>query len=397
MRKGVQTTTKRGCIPPRHEIRHILTVSVLTICMAAGAAFAQPPQPEQEQEQQQEEQREQKQQAAAEQVEAGRETLRTATRRNVLARTLEQLHKQVQETEEMLRRQEGGPSELRQVLRAELQTLDELIAVVEDRLQNLGPAEPYADQPGEPAGQAQRRRENQRWRQEVNESIELIRQELAEIQELREHEDNRWNEVHENFRTMRERASAFKQHLRATAEKLERVRAEQREMGERHAEWMRRQQQQRDELIQQHEELRTQTCHMEEQSRALAEQHTEWMHQQQEQRDELVRQHEELRTQTCHTDERVSALKEHCSATSEELRRAVEQLHTDLQRMGQTVGRTEQERLEANSGLQEQVEQLGKCTQQLREELARTQGALQMLLAEANRSTVGSAGLSWAW
>jgi chromosome segregation ATPase len=186
-----------------------------------------------------------------------------------------------------------------------------------------------------------------RWRREVNENMELIRGELAEIQELREYEDNRWNEVHVNLRDMRKQAQAFKQHLLAAAKEFENVRAEQQEMGE----WKRK----------------------------------------------CTQQQEELRTQIGRMDERMGALKEHCGATSEKLRREVEQLHTDLQRMGRSIGRMEQERLETESGLKQQVEQLGQCTQQLREELARTQGALQMLLAEANRSTVGSAGLSWAW
>jgi chromosome segregation ATPase len=91
------------------------------------------------------------------------------------------------------------------------------------------------------------------------------------------------------------------------------------------------------------------------------------------------------------------ALKEHFGATSEAVSRKVDELCTDLQRLGQTIGRLERERLDAQKTLKNEVNQLRQGTQQLSEELARTQGALQMLLAEANQSTVGSAGLSWAW
>mgnify|MGYP001133345261 CR=1 FL=1 len=378
MRKGVHTAT-HGSTNLQFLLRYLFLAGVLLIWTAAGTALAQesadtpeqepPAEPEAvapagEEAAQVDEQTQWEQQwhERAEDLTRRRDEL-AETARNLEAefQTLEreqderrgQLRDQLRTIQAQMREVDGQwldlqRERLRMNYRRELEALEQ----GHRQRQPRGPRTPR------PRPVPERM---DRWRREVNENIDLIRQELAEIQKLRENEDNRWNEVHVNLRDMREHAQAFRRHLGATAEELEEVRAEQRELGERQA-----------------------RCA--EQRQEMSERQTQCAQQQQ-----------ELCAQIRAMDERMSALKQHCGATSEKLRRQVEQLCTDLQRMGQSVGRMEQERLETESGLKKQVEQLGQCTQQLREELARTQGALQMLLAEANRSTVGSAGLSWAW
>jgi hypothetical protein len=79
------------------------------------------------------------------------------------------------------------------------------------------------------------------------------------------------------------------------------------------------------------------------------------------------------------------------------LRQEVDRLRTDLQRMGQTVGRVEQERLNAQVGLQNEVQRLRDQVSNLRGNLMQMQGVVSAMLAQSGRSTVGSAGYTWGW
>jgi hypothetical protein len=67
--------------------------------------------------------------------------------------------------------------------------------------------------------------------------------------------------------------------------------------------------------------------------------------------------------------------------------REISVVRTDLQRMGQTLGRIEQERLKAETSLTTSVGELRSQVQQL----SQIQHELDLALLQAHRSTVGSA------
>jgi chromosome segregation ATPase len=114
-------------------------------------------------------------------------------------------------------------------------------------------------------------------------------------------------------------------------------------------------------------------------------------------RAESLRQQEELRNQIRILDERLRTAGERAGAGTEAFRKELDTLRTDMQRMGQTIGRLERERLDAQMSLQSQVQQLERQVSDLRKDVALVQGTLNMMLSQMGRSTVGSAGCPWGW
>jgi hypothetical protein len=96
-------------------------------------------------------------------------------------------------------------------------------------------------------------------------------------------------------------------------------------------------------------------------------------------------------------EEQLSALRERAGTEAAGYGRTIEELRNELQRMGQTLGRVERERLDTQTGLQNDVQRLRQRMFEMRNDLIRMQGAIDTLLTEFGRSTVGSAGYVWGW
>jgi chromosome segregation ATPase len=108
------------------------------------------------------------------------------------------------------------------------------------------------------------------------------------------------------------------------------------------------------------------------------------------------RQQEEIRNQVRGLDERLKAA-ERTITEAESLRRELNGLRLDVQRLGQTMARLERERLDAQASLQVRVRQLDSQVCELRKDVATVQGSLNMMLSQMGRSTVGTAGCTWGW
>jgi len=185
------------------------------------------------------------------------------------------------------------------------------------------------------------------WRREMMENVEGIRQEIREIQEQREQEGTRWQDVRERLGAMKERLGV---------------------------------------LVQRVEEIEVATAQAREKQQALAERQAQ-----------SARKQEELGTQVNQMAEQQKAFKQRSGEMAAQFRQEIDRLCTDLQRMGQTVGRIEQDRIKAEEGLKTQIGQLGNEVQALQTDQARTQNAVNWMLSQSDRSTVGSAGRSWGW
>jgi len=96
-------------------------------------------------------------------------------------------------------------------------------------------------------------------------------------------------------------------------------------------------------------------------------------------------------------EEQLNVLRERAGTETAGYGRNLEQLRVELQRMGQTVGRIEQERLSSYSGVTTNVDQLRQQVCDLRADVLRMQGTVDALLGQAGRSTVGSGGYTWGW
>ncbi len=96
-------------------------------------------------------------------------------------------------------------------------------------------------------------------------------------------------------------------------------------------------------------------------------------------------------------EEQLNAFRERVGNQTAEHSRAVDELRNDLHRMGQVLGRIEQERADAQTDLKDEVQKLRQQVSELRTELTRTQGIVNMMFSECDRSTVGSAGRIWGW
>lgn len=112
---------------------------------------------------------------------------------------------------------------------------------------------------------------------------------------------------------------------------------------------------------------------------------------------ESMRQQEELRNQMRGLEERLKVATERTGTGTEASRRELDGLRADLQRMGQTIGRLERERLDAQVALKGKMQQLESQMSELGKDLSLVQGSLNMLLSQMGRSTVGSAGSPWGW
>jgi chromosome segregation ATPase len=103
--------------------------------------------------------------------------------------------------------------------------------------------------------------------------------------------------------------------------------------------------------------------------------------------DALLQQLDSFRGEVRRAGEQMKALAAQADTTRESVSREISVVRTDLQRMGQTLGRIEQERLKAQTSLTTSVEELQGQVRQL----SQIQHELDLALLQAHRSTVGSA------
>jgi chromosome segregation ATPase len=138
---------------------------------------------------------------------------------------------------------------------------------------------------------------------------------------------------------------------------------------------------------------------MEQRARAASEESARSAEQQRREqlRSELAQQQENLRREIQSLNEQLRTATERATVGTGALRQEVDRLRTDLQRMGQTVGRIERERLDAQVALEDNVQQLRDHIGDLRGNQMQMQGVLSAMLAQSGRSTVGSAGYTWGW
>lgn len=112
------------------------------------------------------------------------------------------------------------------------------------------------------------------------------------------------------------------------------------------------------------------------------------------QSDSLLPQLESLRAEIRRAGEQMKAIIAQTDASREGVRREIAAVSKDLQRMGQTLGRIEQERAKDQSGLKASVEELRRNLAQVQQQLCQTQQAVYLANLQAHRSTVGS-GAYW--
>ncbi len=109
------------------------------------------------------------------------------------------------------------------------------------------------------------------------------------------------------------------------------------------------------------------------------------------QADSLLPQLESLRGEIRRAEQQMKALAAQTDTTRESVGREIAAVSKDLQRMGQMLGRIEQERLKDQSGLKTSVEELRRNLAQVQELYHQTQQALYLASLQAHRGTVGSA------
>jgi len=361
MRKGIHTTTEPRRTSLYIVIRHLFVAGLLLVWIAGTAAgqesAVEAVEPEEAAETPSTEVAEVDEQAPWEQewgrqveeLTRHREELQEAARN--LERELELFEREQDERRQQLHEQLG---EIQMQIRdTDAHLLDlQRERLKQDYMRELEALE-QAHEPREWREQERRHPRDEaermeRWGRELGEHIERIRLELREMQEQRERDGNQWREVHGNLETLAQRVRAVERHMQEVNEELDKSRAERREIAEWNEVSTRRQQ----------EELRAHVGEMTEQRRVLA---------------------------------------ERMEARLEESDRNMDRVRVDLQRMGQTVGRIEDERIEAERSLRMEVGELGNQVQGIREDQLRMQGALNMLLSQCDRSTVGSAGYNWGW
>jgi archaellum component FlaC len=107
--------------------------------------------------------------------------------------------------------------------------------------------------------------------------------------------------------------------------------------------------------------------------------------------DSLLPQLQSLRGEIRRAEEQMKALAAQTDTTREGVSREISAVSKDLQRMGQTLGRIEQERLKDECGLKTSVEELRRDLAQVQQQVSQTQQALYLATLQAHRSTVGSA------
>jgi chromosome segregation ATPase len=109
------------------------------------------------------------------------------------------------------------------------------------------------------------------------------------------------------------------------------------------------------------------------------------------QTDSLLPQLESLRGEIRRAGEQMKVLAAQTDASRESVGREIAVVRTDLQRMGRTLGRIEQERLKGEGGLKAGVEELRRNLAQVQQQVSQTQQALYLATLQAQGSTVGSA------
>ncbi len=109
------------------------------------------------------------------------------------------------------------------------------------------------------------------------------------------------------------------------------------------------------------------------------------------QTDSLLPQLESLRGEIRRAGEQMKALAAQTDISREGVGREISAVRTDLQRMGQTLGRIEQERVKDECGLKTGVEELRRNLAQVQQQLSQTQQALYLATLQTHQSTVGSA------
>jgi hypothetical protein len=109
------------------------------------------------------------------------------------------------------------------------------------------------------------------------------------------------------------------------------------------------------------------------------------------QTDTLLPQLESLRGEIHRAQDQMRAILAQTDASREGVSREIAAVSTDLQRMGRTLGRIEQERLKDQCGLKTSVEELRRNLVQVQQQVSQTQQALYLATLQVHRSTVGSA------
>jgi len=202
------------------------------------------------------------------------------------------------------------------------------------------PAEPppAATTPAPPAGEEDAKVQEQaqrklQWRQEVNESMAALRQELRQMQQQREKEAAKWQEVEESLRSLTQRVETMGLRMRIARE----------EFGKH-----------------------------------------------QSQSEEARRQQELLQAKVRDVEQRLGTVTERVEADTKTRDQQLDGVRRDLQRMGRTLGQLDQGRLKAEGELKADV-------QKQSEDLGQVRATLTRLLRQSDRSTVGSAGYTWGW
>ncbi|HSV99577.1 MAG TPA: hypothetical protein VLI39_05350 [Sedimentisphaerales bacterium] len=177
--------------------------------------------------------------------------------------------------------------------------------------------------------------------------MEAREREIKEIREMAREREERWGAMQQSLQAMQGRIAESQHQIHALRQELDRRAVEQQELAQ--------------------------------------------------QRNELLRQQEELRNHARRMEEQLNVLRERAGNEAAGHGRALDELRNDLQRMGQVLGRVERERADVQTDLKNEVQKLRQQVSELRNELTRTQGVVNMMLNQCDRSTVGSAGRTWGW
>jgi chromosome segregation ATPase len=270
-----------------------------------------------------------------------------------LRETLDNTHEQIQATQEELKSLEQEVAAYEQHKRQEARRRREIVEThvrdLENRQQELQRSLEAAEEAlrrvreqGPPPAREEEVRERLRLRE-----MEAREREMKEMKEMARERDERWVAMQQSLQAMQGRIAESQHQIQALREELDRRAAEQRELAQ--------------------------------------------------QRNDLLRQQEELRNHARRMEEQLNAFRERAGNEAAGHGRALDELRNDLQRMGQVLGRVERERADVQTDLKNEVQKLRQQVSELRNELTRTQGVVNMMLNECDRSTVGSAGRTWGW
>jgi chromosome segregation ATPase len=185
-------------------------------------------------------------------------------------------------------------------------------------------------------------RELGRNQEQLKQSVAAIRQQVEQVSQERQKEAGQWQTIHQTLRALQDQLGTVEQRVRAASEESARANVERL----------------RSELTQQREEL-----------------------------------HGEIRS----LNEQLKAAVTQAATGAATSQQQWKRLRADVQRMEQTLGQIERERLNTQTGLSTEVQELREQVADLRGNVMRVQGVLSTMLAQSGRSTVGSAGYTWGW